>query len=124
MNQNQQPNFSKLRAALWPIHGYELKKFLPMGMMMFCALFNYTIVRDIKDALVVKAAGAETISFIKFWVVLPLAVLFVMLYTKASNRLTKEQLFTYTILPFIIFFASFGFILYPAREWLLPNDGT
>jgi len=43
MNQNQQPNFSKLRAALWPIHGYELKKFLPMGMMMFCALFNYTI---------------------------------------------------------------------------------
>ena len=85
MNQNQQPNFSKLRAALWPIHGYELKKFLPMGMMMFAALFNYTIVRDIKDALVVKAAlfnytivrdikdalvvkaaGAETISFIKF----------------------------------------------------------
>ena len=76
-------------------------------MMMFCALFNYTIVRDIKDALVVKAAGAETISFIKFWVVLPLAVLFVMAYTKASNRLTKEQLFTYTILPFIIFFRQF-----------------
>ena len=57
------------------------------------------------------------ISFIKFWVVLPLAVLFVMAYTKASNKLTKEQLFTHTILPFIIFFASFGFILYPAREW-------
>jgi len=124
MSQNQQPNFSKLRAALWPIHGYELKKFLPMGLMMFCALFNYTIVRDIKDALVVKAAGAETISFIKFWVVLPLAVLFVMLYTKASNKLTKDQLFNYTILPFIIFFAAFGFILYPAREWLLPSDGT
>ena len=34
MSQNQQPNFSKLRAALWPIHGYELKKFLPMGMML------------------------------------------------------------------------------------------
>lgn len=120
----KQPNFSKLRALFWPIHGYELKKFLPMGMMMFAALFNYTIVRDIKDALVVKAAGAETISFIKFWVVLPLAVLFVMLYTKASNRLNKEQLFTYTILPFIIFFASFGFILYPARDCLLPDQIT
>ena len=120
----EQSNFSKLRALFWPIHSYELKKFLPMGMMMFCALFNYTIVRDIKDALVVKAAGAETISFIKFWVVLPLAIIFVMLYTKASNKLTKEQLFTYSILPFIIFFASFGLILYPTREYLLPNPDT
>ena len=47
-----------------------------------------------------------------------------MLYTKASNRLSKEQLFKYTILPFIIFFASFGFILYPARDYLLPDQIT
>ena len=120
----QQPQFSTLRALLWPIHSYELKKFLPMGFMMFCALFNYTVVRDIKDALVVKAAGAETISFIKFWVVLPLAILFVLIYTKASNKLTKDQLFHYTLLPFIIFFATFGFVLYPAREYLLPDQST
>jgi len=121
---NQEPQFSKFRALIWPIHRYELKKFLPMGFMLFCALFNYTIVRDIKDALVVKAAGAETISFIKFWAVLPLAVFFVLVYTKASNKLTKDQLFYFTLLPFIIFFASFGFILYPAREYLLPNQST
>ena len=119
-----QDQFSKIRAFFWPIHGYELKKFLPMGMMMFCALFNYTIVRNAKDALVVKAAGAETISFIKFWVIMPLAILFVILYTKASNKLTKEKLFHYTILPFIIFFACFGFILYPARDFLLPDQST
>ena len=95
-----------------------------MGFMMFCALFNYTIVRDIKDTLVVKAAGAETISFIKFWVVLPLAILFVLLYTKASNKLTKAQLFNYTLLPFILFFVAFGFVLYPAREYLLPDQST
>jgi AAA family ATP:ADP antiporter len=119
-----QDQFSKIRNLFWPIHNYELKKFLPMGLMMFCALFNYTIVRDIKDALVVKAAGAETISFIKFWIVMPFAVLFVILYTKASNKLSKEQLFYYTILPFIIFFASFGFILYPMKEYLLPSQET
>jgi len=125
MNQSKtQPQFSKLRALFWPIHRYELKKFLPMGFMMFCALFNYTIVRDIKDALVVKAAGAETISFIKFWVIMPLAVLFVLAYTKASSKLTRAQLFNYTLLPFIFFFASFGFILYPAREYLLPDQNT
>lgn len=119
-----QSDFSKLRAVFWPIHGYELKKFLPMGFMMFCALFNYTIVRDIKDALVVKAAGAETISFIKFWVIMPLAILFVLAYAKASSKLTKEQLFNYTLLPFIVFFAVFGFVLYPMREYLLPDQSS
>ncbi|MCL4156926.1 UNVERIFIED_CONTAM: hypothetical protein GTU68_002680 [Idotea baltica] len=93
-----------------------------MGLMLFCALFNYTIVRDIKDALVVKAAGAETISFIKFWVVMPLAVCFVFLYTKASNIFSRENLFYVTIIPFILFFATFGFIFYPNREFLLPSQ--
>ncbi len=90
---NQEPQFSKFRALFWPIHRYELKKFLPMGFMLFCALFNYTIVRDIKDALVVKAAGAETISFIKFWAVLPLAVFFVLVYTKLVINLLKINYF-------------------------------
>lgn len=113
--------FSGLRAIFWPIHNYELKKFLPMGFMMFCALFNYTIVRDVKDALVVKAAGAETISFIKFWIVTPMAVMIVLLYTKASSVLSREKLFYYTLAPFVVFFAAFGFILYPNREAMLPN---
>lgn len=120
-----QKQFTGLRGILWPIHNYELKKFLPMGFMMFCALFNYTIVRDVKDAVVVNAAGAETISFIKFWVVMPLAIIFVLLYTKASNVLSREKLFYYTISPFVIFFASFGFLLFPAKEFLLPDmDGV
>ena len=116
--------FSSLRNFLWPIHKHELKKFLPMAFMMFCALFNYTIVRDLKDTLVVKAVGAEAISFIKFWVVLPSAMYFVLMYSKASNRLSKDQLFYYTLIPFIIFFTVFGFVLYPIKEYLLPNEKT
>ena len=116
------PEFSGLRAFFWPIHGYELKKFLPLGFMMFCALFNYTIVRDVKDALVVNAAGAETISFVKLWVVTPMAILFVLAYTKLSNSLSREQLFYAALSPFIIFFAAFGFILYPAKDFLMPSN--
>ena len=63
---NQEPQFSKFRALFWPIHRYELKKFLPMGFMLFCALFNYTIVRDIKDALVVKVAGLKRLVLLNF----------------------------------------------------------
>lgn len=32
-----------------------LKKIIPLGLMFFCILFNYTILRDMKDVLVVTA---------------------------------------------------------------------
>jgi AAA family ATP:ADP antiporter len=88
---SQEPQFSKLRAAVWPIHGYEMKKFLPMAIMMFFILFNYTILRDTKDTLVVGASGAEAISFLKFWGVTPSSILFVILYAKLSNILSKQR---------------------------------
>src|SRR5579863_4613567 len=102
----QEPQFSKLRAAIWPIQGSEMKKFLPMGMMMFFILFNYTILRDTKDTLVVGASGAEAINFLKFWGVTPASILFVILYAKLSNMISKENLFYACIIPFIVFFGA------------------
>jgi hypothetical protein len=42
---------------------------VPLGFMFFCILFNYTILRDTKDVLVVTApgSGAEIIPFLKTW---------------------------------------------------------
>ncbi|EKE21600.1 MAG: hypothetical protein ACD_7C00172G0001, partial [uncultured bacterium] len=61
--------FGKCRSLLWPIYSFELKKIIPMLLMMFCISFNYTILRDLKDALVVTAgsSGAEIIPFLKFY---------------------------------------------------------
>ncbi|KAK4395289.1 Plastidic ATP/ADP-transporter [Sesamum angolense] len=76
-----------------------LKKIIPLGMMFFCILFNYTILRDTKDVLVVTAEGssAEIIPFLK-------------------------TLFFYTvILPFIGFFGAFGFVLYPLSQYFHPT---
>ncbi|RWV88854.1 hypothetical protein GW17_00049029 [Ensete ventricosum] len=89
-----------------------LKKIVPLGIMFFCILFNYTILRDTKDVLVVTAKGssAEIIPFLKTWVNLPMAVGFMLLYTKLSNVLSKEALFYTVILPFIAFFGAFAFV--------------
>ena len=38
-----------------PKKSSELKKILPLGLMFFFILFNYTILRDTKDVLVVTA---------------------------------------------------------------------
>ena len=90
----------------------------------FSILFNYTILRDTKDVLVVTApgSGAEIIPFLKTWVNLPMAIGFTIIYTKLSNVLSSESLFYACIFPFIAFFASFAFILYPLRDVLHPTE--
>ncbi|MEY3183245.1 MAG: hypothetical protein RLZ35_1230 [Pseudomonadota bacterium] len=117
----QDETFSRFRQIFWPIHNHELKKFLPMVLMMFCFLFNYTIMRDTKDTLIVTVAGAEAIPFLKFWGTLPLSILFVLVYAKLSNTMKPTTLFYSMILPFFIFFGSFGFLIYPNLEAVCPT---
>ncbi|PJE80194.1 ADP,ATP carrier protein 1 [invertebrate metagenome] len=119
---NAQP-FSPWRKRLWPVHGYELKKLIPMVMMFFLIIFNYQLLRDIKDALVVtsEGSGAEIIPFLKFWGVLPSAFLFVMLYMKFSNSVNPSRLFYGSILPFTFFFGCFP-IIYMFRDTIHPSE--
>lgn len=116
--------FGKWRSFFWPVHGYELKKLIPMFLMFFFISFNYTILRDTKDTLIVTAAGAETIPFLKTFGVVPAAILFMLVYAKLSNVLSKENLFYVTLLPFVIFFGLFAFVMYPARESLMPVEAA
>lgn len=118
------PEFGKIRAALWPIHTFELKKFLPLAFIMFCLLFNYTLLRDTKDTLVVNSAGAGAISFLKLYCVTPAAILFVLIYAKLTNILSRENVFYAVVTPFIIFFALFAFVIYPNIDTLHPSVAT
>ncbi len=116
-----QPEFTGWRAALWPIHNDELKKFLPLAFIMFCLLFNYTLLRDTKDTLVVNSAGAGAITFLKLYCVTPAAILFVIIYAKLTNVLSRENVFYAVVTPFIVFFALFGFVIYPNLDALHPS---
>lgn len=113
-------DFTGWRAILWPVHNFELKKFLPMGLMMLCILFIYRLVRDIKDTLMVSQAtggGAETLGFLKLWGVTPSAILFMIIFVKLANKLSKANLF-YTIVSFFLgFFVLFGLVIYPLTEY-------
>ncbi|KAK9140045.1 hypothetical protein Scep_009726 [Stephania cephalantha] len=99
-----------------------IKKVVPLGLMFFCILFNYTILRDTKDVLVVTAKGssAEIIPFLKTWVNLPTAIGFMIVYNKLSNVLSREALFYTCMLPFIAFFGVFAFVLYPNVHFIHP----
>jgi ATP:ADP antiporter, AAA family len=123
MTMEKEQEFGKIRSLIWPIHNYELKKILPMFLLFFFISFNYTILRDTKDTLIVTApgSGAEAIPFLKVWGVLPCAIIFMIIYAKLSNKLSKPALFYTTLAPFVIFFGLFATVLYPAKEFLHPN---
>jgi AAA family ATP:ADP antiporter len=119
--------FEGLRSILWPIHNFELKKFIPMGLMMLCVLFIYTLVRDLKDTLMVSQAtggGAETLGFIKLYGVTPSAILFMMVFVKLANIFDREKLFYVIVSFFLSFYILFGFVLYPMTDYLHMSQAT
>ena len=116
-------NFSsKIKEIILPIEREEMKIFLPMGLMMFCILFNFGALRSIKDGLVVASMGAEVISFLKLWLVLPSTIIFTVIYVKLSNLLNVEYIFYIIVSVFLIFFLSFAYIVYPNQELYHPNS--
>ncbi len=116
--------FGKIRSFLWPIYGHEVKKIVPMMLMLFLICFNYSILRNVKDALVVTAqsSGAEVIPFIKVWVLLPMAILFTLIFTRLTNRYSQEKVFYLTLSAFLLFFGLFTFVIYPFQDVFHPHQ--
>ena len=118
-----QEQFGWFRSIFWPIRRDEQRMIIPMFLMIFLICLNYSILRNMKDALVVTAsAGAEVIPFIKVWAMLPIAVLLTLTFTKLCNRFSQEQVFYIILSGFLLFYAFFLFFLYPYRDSLHPND--
>ena len=94
MSNLRKPIFSrKIKDIFWPIERSEIKLFLPLGLMMMCMLFNFGSLRSIKDSLVVPNIGAEVISFLKLWLVLPSTIIFTLIYVRLSNVFEYDRLF-------------------------------
>ena len=115
--------FSKWRGYLWPVHNYELKKLIPMLLIFFLITLDYNILRTLKDTVVVtaKSSGAEVIPFIKVWVMFPCAVLMTIIFTRLSNRFSRENVFYIMMGSFLSYFALFIFVLHPARDFLASS---
>ncbi|KPK32951.1 MAG: hypothetical protein AMS24_02655 [Chlamydiae bacterium SM23_39] len=115
--------FGKWRNKIWPIHNFELKKILPLFLMKFLISLNYGILNSLKDAIIVtqKKSGAEVIPVLKGWLVLPIALIVTLIYSKLSNIFKRSTLFYGIIATFLIFFLLYGFFLYPHQEILSPH---
>lgn len=123
----KEPEFNKFQQILWPIHGYELKKFLPMSLLMFCILFVYTMVRDLKDVFIQKYAvcgGTELMPVLKLWFVMPVAFLVVMLFTFLIEKFGSTKTFYIMVSIFILFYTTFVLFLFPNASHLHADADT
>ncbi len=106
----------------WPIYKSELSKFIFLTLLMFCILGIQNLIRAMKDSVINTMIGTETISFLKFWGVLPAAFLFTLLYIRLVNVMRGERIFYLIISIFLAFFALFAFYLFPNHELIHLSD--
>lgn len=113
--------FDKVKSIIPPAD--ERRKLIPLATMFFAILFNYTILRDTKDVLMITApkSGAEVIPFIKTYVNLPVAIGFTGLYSSLTNKMEQKDVFYTCVWPFLAFFSLFALVIYPNRAILHPN---
>ncbi|KAL7551046.1 hypothetical protein ACHAWF_014284, partial [Thalassiosira exigua] len=113
--------FEKIKSRIPPAN--ERKKLIPLAAMFFFILFDYTILRDTKDVLMITAknSGAEVIPFIKTYVNLPAAIGFAALYSKLCDKLDQKDVFYACTIPFLVFFLAFAYVVYPNVHVLHPH---
>ncbi|MDF2576807.1 MAG: tlcA-A [Chlamydiales bacterium] len=118
--------FGTIRSFIWPVEREELKKVLPMLLMFFCVALDFNILKNVKDTSIMTGEGssADAILFVKFWGVLPIAIISTIAYVKLSSILTKQALFYVTLIPFLVFFGLFAWVIYPYRNYLHPQESA
>lgn len=122
---NNKP-FSFWRSLLWPIHRTEVRKVISMLLLMGLLCMCYSILRNLKDAILLtaKASGAEVIPFIKVWGILPGVILGSWIYTKLRSHFNRENVFYLITGGFIAYFLLFAFVIFPNSEALNFTNGA
>lgn len=114
----------KIAYILMPISRDEIGKCLSMGLMFLFILFNYDLLRPLKDSLIVPTIGPEVVGFVKMYTITPVALSFMIIYTYLSERLPFEKIFYYISSVFLIFFLMFGFVFYPYQDFFHPSASS
>ncbi len=119
MTENQK-EFGFLRSILWPVHRSELKKVVSMLSLIFFLCSAYSILRNLKDTIILTAkhSGAEVIPFLKVWGMLPGAIIATWVYTRLARRYSKEMIFYIIISLFLSYFLLFAFFIHPHSDSL------
>lgn len=120
------PPMGPWRQRLWPIYTDEIKRFMLLVLILLGALTSYTLLRNMKDAILINAPGSgkDVLPWVKMAFVTPASILFVLIYAKLSNIFSKEKLFAVVLFGFLAFFLFFSMVLYPLNNYFNASLST
>jgi ATP:ADP antiporter, AAA family len=111
-------SLQKNEKEIFPIRKGEFTLFFTVSVMMILTLYIYSVLRNTKDVLILSSIGAELLSTVKLYGVLPSAIIFMIVYTKLANSITRLSIYYVLTIFFTLFFAGFALFLYPNFEYL------
>lgn len=119
-------SFGKWRRRFWPVQSFELKKIIPLLLLKFMISVVYTFLYTLKDTVIVTSShsSAEVIPVLKGWIILPISILSVILYSKLSNIFRPATLFYGTVTSILGFIGIYAFILYPNIDSISPHSSA
>lgn len=119
MAASQEKKFGFLRSIFWPVHRSEFRKVFSMLGLLFLLCISYSILRNVKDTILLTAknSGAEVIPFVKVWGMLPAAFMATWIYTRLSRKFSRENVFYIIITSFLSYFLLFAFVIHPHLDF-------
>ena len=114
-------NLKNFIKELVPLTKKELPKFLCLTFMMFLITYIHNILKISKDTLIISHVGAENISALKMWLVAPSSVIFMLIYIRLTDFLSRSRLFHLLSWFLLSYFILFAWFLYPNRHALVIN---
>lgn len=98
---------------------FDFKKFLFIAVAKFFTVYIFGVLRGIEYAMLVPKLGAEVISSIELYCLLPASSLFVILYFKLRNYFSRITIASLLLVFFTIYFLIFNFFCFPNHESLV-----
>lgn len=107
------------------LHSIISTKNILLTGVLFSNLIVYTIVRNIKDVMLISSCGAEAIPFMKTWINFPVSIGMMFYYSWLINKgVSSTNLYRLTYAPIALVYAFIGIVLYPNRYTLQPDTAV
>lgn len=100
---------------------FEVKKFFSIAITKFFTVYIFSILRGLNYSILVPKLGAEVISAIELYCLLPVSSLFVVLYFKMGKHFSRITIASIMLVFFMTFFLIFNFYLFPHHDEICIN---
>lgn len=101
--------------------------FIPTAFMQFFAVATYTILRQLKDALIISSMPPYLFAWVKVLAVMPASIMFNYMYSRLrQNSPSQAAVITKILYVFLGLFLFFSFVVFPYHDsiqmpWLVES---